>query len=153
MNVEARFLHEGRVNLRQSSGQGAAKYVAPETCGESPFTTTSTNIHSLGIIFFELFYRMVYASEAVRVITSLKSHKILPRGWSHPEHEGILLAMTAIDPDRHPYLITVRYLLDGNGSAQVIIYSFSVFIFWHFSIKLANNLWLIHLAACFYPQQ
>lgn len=129
MNVEARFLHEGRVNLRQSSGQGAAKYVAPETCGESPFTTTSTNIHSLGIIFFELFYRMVYASEAVRVITSLKSHKILPRGWSHPEHEGILLAMTAIDPDRHPYLITVRYLLDGNGSAQVIIYSFSVFIF------------------------
>ncbi|KAF8758790.1 Anticodon binding domain of tRNAs [Rhizoctonia solani] len=102
-----------------TSGVGTSLYVAPEVMlGRKKGTRSQSkaDLYSLGIVFFELNFPFVTASERVNVLTRLRQPSIqFPPAWpeARDQQRQIIEMLLEHDPDKRPsalQLSTGKYL-------------------------------------------
>ncbi|CAE7198685.1 unnamed protein product [Rhizoctonia solani] len=91
-----------------TSGVGTSLYVAPEVMSrrrKGSRNQSKADLYSLGIVFFELNFPFVTASERVSVLTELRHQSIqFPSAWPEARHRQrkIIEMLLEHDPDKRP---------------------------------------------------
>lgn len=67
-------------NQKHTSAVGTLTYASPEQRSKGAYNE-KTDIFSLGIIFFELYYPFSTKMEKARVLTDLRNHVLPPAFW------------------------------------------------------------------------
>lgn len=90
-----------------TSGVGTLIYSSPEQRSKQSYNE-KTDIYSLGILFFELFYCFSTKMERARVLTNLRNH-VLPTEFlqEYPKESAFMLRLIAPEPEDRPSVSTI----------------------------------------------
>ncbi|CAO2838715.1 unnamed protein product [Amaranthus hypochondriacus] len=113
----ARFCNkDGFVHLSENSGHGALTYGVQEMLADTPFAVKATDVYSLAVVAFNIFYGDADKSGVIEATKSFIKHRTFPTSWYVGSLSNILLDMISINPTDRPCLRNFKNLLEEHAN-------------------------------------